>query len=217
MALGWRDQYSRYKGFFLNIQALYKKRPDLRAFVELMLSISTVIIFINFALKPTALTIISLYNDIQTKQKTISILSKKVSDLETAGDLIYQHQPQLPDIDNSVGDSPKPDFITEQIRAIGAKDSVTILSVSIGQVALTGTSLAPKADIGILPLPANSNSMDLSFSVKGDYANVISFLKDLENLRAVTKLDTTSIRSTLSDTGQSIAIAVSGRVPFIGK
>ena len=59
MATGWRGQYIRYRGFFLNIVDLYKKRADLRAFLEVILSISTVTIFLLFALKPTMLTIVS--------------------------------------------------------------------------------------------------------------------------------------------------------------
>ena len=73
MALGWRGQYYRYKDYFLNIVALYKQRRDLRAFLEVILSLSTVIIFVVFALKPTALTIISLYNEIKVKKDTLRV------------------------------------------------------------------------------------------------------------------------------------------------
>lgn len=217
MALGWRDQYTRYREFFLNIQTLYKKRADLRAFIELILSILTVIVFLNFALKPTALTIISLYNDIQGKRKTLEALNQKITNLNIASNLLNQNQNLIPDIDNSVGDSPKPDLISEQIQALGAKDSVTVLGISIGQIVLVGTGQAPKTVSGLAQLPDNANSMDISVSVRGDYPNLISFLKDYENLRTVTKIDTTGISSSTTDKGQIIVNVISGRVPYLGK
>ena len=45
MKQGWRGQYYRYRGYFLDILNLYKKRSDLRAFVEVILSLSTITIF----------------------------------------------------------------------------------------------------------------------------------------------------------------------------
>ena len=84
MALGWRGSYSRYKEFFLNITALYKKKAELRAFLEIILSLSTIIIFLLFALKPTVITIVSLLQQIREKQDTLSGLTQKVSDLQKA-------------------------------------------------------------------------------------------------------------------------------------
>ncbi len=201
----------------MNIQALYKKRADLRAFVELILSISTVIIFLNFALKPTALTIISLYNDIQAKQKTIAALNQKVNDLETAAELLSRYESVIPSINNSVRTQPRPDYISEQVRALAAKNSIELLSISVGQATLVGTGPPKKQEVGLAPLPANANSMDLSVNMRGDYVSLLTFIKDLENLRAIVKTDTTGIRATLTDSGLIIATLVSGRVPFLEK
>jgi hypothetical protein len=60
MALGWRQGYSRYRAYFLNIYNLYKQRPDLRMFLEILLSLGAIAIFAAFAVRPTALTIVQL-------------------------------------------------------------------------------------------------------------------------------------------------------------
>lgn len=216
MALGWRDQYLRYRDFFLNVQTLYKKRADLRAFLELVLSISSVIIFLNFALRPTALTIITLYNDIQNKQNTITSLNQKINNLATASNLLSTNQNAIPDIDKTVSDSPKPDLISQQIEALSIKDSVNLLGISVGQVFLVGTG-QQKTATGVSPLPDNAQSMDISVSVKGDYQSLINFLKDFENLRTVTKIDATVVNSSVTDKGQTIVLVITGRVPNIGK
>ena len=110
MAQGWRESYYRYKEFFLNISALYKQKADLRAFLEIVLSITTVIVFLLFALKPTALTIINLLQQISEKRQTLAALTQKVTDLQTASTLLDQNQNILPDIDNAVPTYPTPTF-----------------------------------------------------------------------------------------------------------
>lgn len=216
MAIGWRSQYQRYRGFYLNILSLYKQKADIRAFLEIILSISTIIIFLLFALKPTALTIIGLYSEIQEKQKTVAVLNQKINSLSTAGSLLTQNKNSIPDINFAVSDLPRPDLISGQIEALAAKNSVTILGISVEQVTVVGSDQTKKTT-SLAPLPDNANGMALSVSVKGDYPNLVSLLKDIENLRMVTKLDITGISSSVTEKGKSIVAIISGRVPYLGQ
>lgn len=216
MAIGWRSQYQRYRGFYLNILALYKQKADIRAFLEIILSISTIIIFLLFALKPTAITIISLYSEIQEKQKTVAVLNQKINSLSTAGSLLAQNKNFIPDINFAVSDLPRPDLISGQVEALAAKDSVTILGISVEQVTVVGSDQTKKTT-SLTPLPNNANGMGISISVKGDYPNLVSLLKDIENLRMVTKLDITGISSSVTEKGKSIVAIISGRVPYLGQ
>jgi cell division protein FtsL len=216
MALGWRDRYVKYKEYYLNIQVLYKQRADLRAFLEIMLSMATIIIFLVFALKPTALTIISLYNEIQEKQKTVALLDQKISALATARRLMDQNQSSIANIDASVTDSPRPDLLVQQIQALAVKNSVTVLGISVGQVSLMGAVQTAQTS-AVVPLPGNAGQMEVSVSVRGDYPNLITLLNDIKNLRMVTKVDSTGINSSESDQGRIIVAVVSGRAPYIGQ
>lgn len=217
MALGWRGQYLRYREYFLNVMALYKRRADLKAFLEIILSLTTITIFLLFALKPTALTIISLYNEIQDKRKVVASLDKKIADLRTASQVFAQNQAIIPDIDATVGNAPAPDSVSGQIQGLASKDSTTILGISIGEVTLVGTTPKKKGATDLKPLPGNANEMPVSISVKGSFANLISFLKDFENLRTVSKLDILGISSSDTDTGRVIVAVMSARFPFLGK
>jgi hypothetical protein len=216
MALGWRGSYTRYKEFFLNISALYKKRPDLRAFLEIILSLSTVIIFLLFALKPTVITIISLLQQIKEKQSTLSVLTQKVSDLQVAGNLLQQNQNFIPNINIAVPSRPNPNTLSEQALGLAAKNSASILGVSINQITLMGVDTS-KGVPGIKPLPANAKEMSFSISVRGPFSNLAAFIKDFENLRIVTKIDTFGITSSVTDKGLVIVAIISGRVPYLGK
>jgi len=216
MALGWRGSYTRYKEFFLNISALYKKRADLRAFLEIILSLSTITVFLLFALKPTVITIINLLQQIKEREATLSSLTQKVADLQVAGGLLEQNRRFIPDIDTAIPTSPNPDTLSGQILGLSVKDSVDILGFSVDQVTLVGTA-APKGSSGLKLLPGNANEMPFSLSVKGSFPNLILFIKDFENLRITKVIDTLGVNSSVTDKGLTVVTVVSGRVPFLGK
>jgi hypothetical protein len=200
----------------MNISAMYKEKADLRAFLEIVLSITIVIVFLLFAIKPTALTIISLVQEINKEKETLVTLTQKVNDLQTAGNLLTQNQNFINDIDTAVSSAPAPDAFSEQIEGLSTKDSVQVLGIAIDQVVLVGSTPTLNNTNGLTPLPGGALEMPFSLSISGDYASLINFIKDFENLRMVSKIDTLGITSSLTDKGRVIVAVISGRVPFLG-
>ncbi|SRR3990167_5126183 len=192
MALGWRGQYLRYKEFFLNILALYKKRADLKMFLEIILSMATIVVFSLFALKPTALTIISLVKEVQGKESLIEKLDQKISNLEKAREVFSQEQSAIPIIESAIPDSPSPDILVRQIEGLAAKNSVGILGISMGEVALIGNK---------------AKEVSISISITSAYQNLNLMIKDIENLRIPVKIDTLGINANTA--------IISGKVPIL--
>lgn len=217
MINGWRGLYHRYKDFFLNIVVVYKQRRDLRAFLELILSLSTVIILVVFALKPTVLTIVELYGQINNKRETISTLNKKISDLQKASDTFGQNQQYIPNVNAVVFGSPEPNTVSKQIQGIASKNSVILLGISIGQITITGKGNLPKASVDLQPLPTATMAMPVSINLKGNYSNIIAFIKDFENLRIPSKVDSLTINSSQNQDGTSIVGVITARIPYIGQ
>lgn len=217
MALGWRGQYTRYRELFLNILSLYKKRRDLRMFLEIILSLVTIIIFLSFALKPTALTIIALVKEIDEKEKTIVALDQKIANLDIAREVYASIEGLVPIIDSAVPSEPKPERFVEQVQLIAAKNSTQILGVSVGEITLLGTKEkeTKKKTSELTPLPAPSKEMSVSISISGTYQGIIATIRDLENLRRPIKIDSFGINSTTSESGKIIVAVVSGRIPYI--
>lgn len=216
MALGWRGSYTRYKEFFLNITALYKKRAELRAFLEIILSLSTITIFLLFALKPTAVTVVDLLQQIKEKRTTLAGLTQKVSDLQKAASLLQKNQASIQNINIAVSSLPKPSVLSAQVLGLSAKDAVEVLGFSINQIALVGPSVT-KTSSDYKPLPGDAKEMPFSISIRGPYSNLMAFIKDFENLRIIIKIDSMSITSATTDKGLVIVAAISGRVPFLGE
>jgi Tfp pilus assembly protein PilO len=65
-------------------------------------------------------------------------------------------------------------------------------------------------------MPDGAHEMSFSISVKGNYTNLINFIKDFENMRIAVKIDNVGISSSVTDTGRVIVAVISGRVPFLG-
>jgi hypothetical protein len=217
MALGWRGQYFRYKEFYLNVLALYRRRADLRAFIEIILSLSTIAIFLIFALKPTALTIISLVQDINEKRTALVGLNQKISDLQTAQSVYAQNLDLVSNVDTAVATKPLPDAISKQIVGLAAKNSVSVLGLSVDQVTLVGKSASVKKTTEFKPLPENAGEMSVSMSIKGDYQSLLSFIKDLENLRIISKVDLIGISSSVNNNERVTISQISIRIPFLAE
>lgn len=215
MALGWRSQYYRYRGFFLNVVSLYKQRAELRAFTEVALSIATITIFLLFALKPTALTIIELAKEIGEKKATIASLDQKISDLREAASVYQQNQNLFPSLDIAISNKPKPDTITRQVEGLAAKNSVSLLGLSVGQVTLLGDSSSTKKSSELTPLPEDSLEMPIAINIQGDYPNLTAFITDLENLRIVSKVDSISVGSSEVNENKVIVALISARIPYL--
>jgi hypothetical protein len=217
MASGWKSSYFRYRELFLNASTLYKKRADLRAFLEIVMSIFAVIIFLIFALKPTALTIIELIKQINEKKETLSTLSVKVNNLQKAGALMAQNEAYLNDIDIAIPSAPNPEILTKQVEGIAAKNGVELMGFAIDNVILTGNvgTIRKKTTGSIKPLPENANEMGYTISVKGGFVGVNGFLKDLEDLRVISVVDSAAINSSVTNTEKFIVAVISGRVPYL--
>src|SRR3989304_9681514 len=159
MALGWRREYSRYREYFLNIVNLYKQRADLRAFLEIILSLSTITIFALFALKPTAVTIVGLLNEIKDKENTLAGLNQKIENLKTARNVYNGSQTQIQNIDNALTTLPQPNLFARQIEGLISKDAVNILGISVGEITLYGKEPQVKKSKEASPLPGGAKEM----------------------------------------------------------
>lgn len=217
MALGWKGQYLRYKDYFLNITDVYKKRTDIRMFLEVVLSIGAVTIFLLFALKPTAITIVGLLKEINEKELTISGLDKKIGDLATARKLFSQETPRIQKVETAVPTNPDIDVLVKQTQGLAAKNSVNLLSFSVGEITIFGPDQKKKTSLSSKALPQNAKEIPVTLSISGTYPSLILFINDMENFRRSIKIDTLTVSSSESAEGKTIVVIVSGRFPYLGQ
>lgn len=214
MALGWRKSYLRYRSFFLNLYNVYKRRPDVKMFLEIILSLVTISAFGVFALRPTALTIVQLLEEIEAKEETIEKMDIKIENLQTAQSLYNQQQTRISLLDQAIPDDPTPESYVRQLEGLASTRAVSVLGMSIGEVVLVGTQEEPESS-DLEKLPQGSGGLTFSISVEGQYAQLNNFFNDLRNLRRPVKIDSANFNASETEEGQALVLVVQGRVPYL--
>ena len=89
MAINITTNIGKYKNYFQDIRIFYEQRQDVKIFLEILLSLATIILFSIFAIRPTLLTIGQLLTEIQNKEVTVAKLNEKIENLKTA-QVVYE-------------------------------------------------------------------------------------------------------------------------------
>ncbi len=215
MALGWRRGYLRYKSYFLNVISVYKRRKDLRMFLEITLSLVAISFFAVFALKPTLLTIAELTKEIKTKEETVAKMDEKIQNLERGQQIYTQEQTKISLLKDTIPSAPVPDSFVRQIEGVTTKHPVTILGMSIGEVILVGEEKVQKRGKELEALPGGARGITFSISATSSYLDLAAFLSTLQNLRRPVKIDAATINSSETDIGRFIVLVITGRTPYL--
>jgi Tfp pilus assembly protein PilO len=218
MANNWKNDYARYKNFFLNVLQVYYAKPNIKIYLELILSLSTIIIFSIFAIKPTILTIVELNKEIKTKEETITKINQKLINLQKASDILQNEAGKLGKIEVSVPSSASPENIILEMERLANKNSLQILNLSISEVIIMGEDKLKKKgreDLEKLPLEADELPFTVSFS--GSYQNIVLLISDIENQIRPVKIDSLTINTSITEGGKILTLTISGRLPFVEK
>lgn len=218
MAISWRKNYTRYREYFLNVSQIYKERPDVKAFLEIFLSLMAISFFSIFALKPTAITIAELTKGIKEKEATLVIMDKKIQDLSRAQTIYSQESSRIALLSQSIPKIPFPELFVRQLEGTAGAQGVKILGISVGEVILKGeledSIVRRRAEEN--PLPNDAGDVSFSISVTGDYQNLIGFLGNMESLRRPVKVDLASLNEALKEDEEILVLVISGRIPYFG-
>jgi hypothetical protein len=201
---GWRGNYLRYKSYFLNVIGRYRERADVKAYVEILLSLATVSIFAVFALRPTLLTIAGLIKEIESKRQTIETMQAKIDNLSSAQTLYDRERSRINILLTSIPDKPNPEIYARQIEGLSEKHGLAVFEIIAGEAVIIGKDiqLTSKETKDSKPLPEGSTELSVSATYitsldrYSDFSNLIS---DFEKSRRPAKIDIIRIKTTTSE------------------
>lgn len=217
MAAQARESYQLYKRYVKNIAQIYNSRKDIRAYIELMLSISVVVIFGIFAIRPTLVTIAQLQKEIEEREKTLEELNLKMRSLEMAQEEVTKYARTLPLVDTAVPDGPLPVLYARQIEGLTRKNNTTLFGLGVDNVVIVGEK-TNNVELLVDPndrYPTDADSMEFSINVRGEYENILGFINDIEKLRRPILIDKLSIIVDEDEEQNRLILSVLGRVPFL--
>lgn len=207
MAANWQGS-STYQRYLLDIVALYRRKPNLKIYLELLLSIITISILTLFAIKPTVLTIAELIVKINNQQQTSDQMDTKIKNLGTAQTLFNQEQANISLLNQAVPTGPDVPTYIRQIEGLLKKEGLTPTTLSVGAVDLLSQKEATAA-------ATTSSQAAFTVTISGAYQQLLNLMQDLENLRRpalLNKLDF-SISGANPET-KTLTLTLSAQAPF---
>jgi Tfp pilus assembly protein PilO len=188
MDIGLRQSYKSRRNLLAKRLNTYSQKPDLRAYLELFLSLITIIVFGVFAIRPTIITIGKLLKEIKSKEETLGIMNQKIENLKTAQEVYNKNKDKIEIAKASVPDEPSPHSLVRQIEAASLDSSTTLSSLSVSAVDLvgdTGTADLQNSQTSL----ADENVLSISITAQGEFDRLLSFANELENLRRPIRLN----------------------------
>jgi hypothetical protein len=206
----WRKEYNRFRKYYSDIVSLYQQKQSFQTFLEIFLSLTTIIAFTLLALRPTVLTISQLLTEIREKEGLVSQMDEKISALQQAQGILVQESVNLARLNTAIPDSPTPETYIRQAEGVAKANNVQILGLSAGEATFLGQT-QEKRKSSEEALPGGAEGIAVSTSVSGDYPSLASFLSSLENLLRPIFVDNLSI----SSTEETIVLVIGGQIPFL--
>lgn len=214
----WKENYSRYKGFYLNIVELYKKRSEIKIFLEFILTVISLVVFSVFALKPTIATIVELLKEIDAKEDTIAKMDEKIKNLVTAQTNLSRERESILILEESIPQYPYPEKAMGQFVGLAAEKQINLSSASVGDTLLKGGLTKSKSSSQDLEkLPDNVNSFEVSLGFEGTFESLMDGLSYVEKMRRPIKIDSVKMSKKVSEETlvNLINVNITGRVPFL--
>jgi len=221
---GWRKNYLRYKSYFLNVAGQYRERADVKVYLEILLSLATVIVFSIFALRPTLLTIAELIKEIETKNGTITVIDSKIDNLSRAQRLNDQQKANIALLKIAIPEEPSPDIFARQIEVFTQRNQTPLSSFSLGKTLILGekTSKSPVPKVANEEDSSGVQSGRIGFSVQTkvgitDYLKASTLLGEFEKMRRPVGINTFTFSAAEDkEEEQKILIfTVTGYLPYL--
>lgn len=223
MATQWQQNYQIYKRYVRNLALMYQKRQDLKIFTELLLSLSVIIIFGLFAIRPTLVTIVGLNKDIDAKKDVIAQLDDKIEVIISAQALYDSNLEAISIINQAIPQRPDPVIFSRQIEGLARRHNLEISGLNSEDVPLIGgvTEVAPPEGVvdqtaTIDTFPADAKGYTFEISLNGDYQSMNTFLSEFENMRLVMFQDSLTMQITQVE-GQEdgLLLHIAGRLAYL--
>lgn len=212
----WRNDYRRYKSIFLNVVDNYRRRNDVKLFLEILLTLTTMTILIIFALKPTITTILELIKEIRTKEEVIAKMDIKIRNLVEAQNILLREQDSINLLNEAIPTIADPDKTVGQYIGMASEKGLSLLGAHTSDVALKGTPKASSKNKDLSKLPESVSSFDLSLNFDGDFEQMQEAIATVENMRRPLKIDTATFsKKIIEGEGIVINLSIIGRVPFL--
>lgn len=200
MALLLNNQVSRIKPLYNFLKKQQENYRFIRS-VEIAATFILISFFLFFAIRPTVLTISSLWGDIQSKQLLKTRLKTKINNIIQAQDLFSQVQEKYQIIDSSLPSRPNFYETAVQLQQTGNRALLNINDFDYNIQAGEELSINPNVKTYQIPL-----------NIDGSFSSVTKLISDLLNNRRLINISSIDIGPSGLKTSGTLTVAPSGSI-----
>jgi Tfp pilus assembly protein PilO len=180
--------------YFQKVLSTYAQKPEVKASLELLLTLLAISFFTVFAIRPTINTIASLWASVKEQEETRRLLDEKIKALQEAQQVLAKNQSRLAIVDQALPTRSDPENIIQQLEKLTESLQVNLKSLAIGQTTLVGKQQADQTQ-------EKPGEFDINLSVSGSFESVFSFLSSLENLKRIITVESVNLVSDQTERG----------------
>lgn len=212
MALINNEKYSLY---YQRIGLIYQ-RPEVKASLEVIMSVFVVSLLIFAAIRPTLTNIAALQKKIEDLDSVNRKADKKIAQIFNAQSQLNTFQDKLELFNEAVPDKFSYYEMAGRIELLAKRKNLTVQTVTLPGVKLAG----PGKGIGewstkmLKKDTANIVKTEVLFTVAGDPKNIRAFLGEIENLDRLTLLENVVMMTEMGQSGKVSSLRAVGQISF---
>ncbi len=179
-------------GLYQNIKLVYQ-RPEIRAPIEIILSVFASLFLILTAIRPTLVTVAGLRKNIEDQVLVETKLDTKMKKLLLANQQLSEYQDKLPLFERAVPEDYTYANLAKKIEILAIEEGVKIESLTFSSVIVSADEEDKDSDIEWVDGESKIKGFNINFSVVASETSLVNFLKEIENLDRVLKISSVEI------------------------
>jgi Tfp pilus assembly protein PilO len=185
-------------------------KPVARVSLELIFTVSTIILLALFAIRPTLLTVSDLIAEIDQKEALNDELALKVAALGSAQNEYSVLESRLPVLDEALPSIPRFNQVVQLIEVVATQNNVTLTQLAIQEL--------PK-EVEVQPAEfgqASRQSRPVIVTITGQYANIRQFIEQLRQVRRTLIIDSITFKNLEKEGKFELNATMVVSAPFFG-
>lgn len=212
MALINNEKYSLY---YQRINLIYQK-PEIRASLEIILSVFMVAILIFAAIRPTLTNIAVLQKKIEDLESVNKKADIKIAQVFSSQNQLEVFKDKLSLFDEAVPDGLSYRDMAGRVEALAKRKDLSVQAITMPGIRLFGTGKGTGEWASKLLIKDTTNIVkaNVTFTVSGDPRKIREFLIEIENLDRLTFLQNVTMSLEPGQAGSSSSLKATGQISF---
>jgi len=176
---------------YQRLKLIYQK-PEIKASLEVILSVFTVAFLLAIAIRPTLSTVAGLKKKIEDKEVVNKKLTNKIDQLVKADEQLKEHELDLLMYKEATPDNYDFGGLAKRVEIIAEENGVKIESLMFSRVAIVGEVILSEKDIQKKRKEEKSeddgrgaSKFTVRFEIRGSQGGVVNFLRQIEKMDRV--------------------------------